>query len=706
MTQTIAPKDQFARQKRLDIQGLRAIAVALVVLFHAEVPGFGGGYVGVDVFFVISGFLISTHLLESMRDRGRVGYGAFYARRARRLLPAAFTVIVATVAVAAVCVSPLQFDMVLKDAVAAAFYVPNMLFAFNATDYLADKTPSLFLHYWSLGVEEQFYLLWPLLLMLLFGVFKLRGRMAAALIALTAASFLLCVWLTGFSQPSAFFLLPARMWEFGLGALVAFALLHRDRILPGRVAAAAGWIGLATIIVSGVLFSATTLYPGYAVAVPVAGTALLIAAGPVAWSPASLLSLRPITWIGDISYSLYLVHWPVLMLPLAATAYMEPLPLWWRAVLAVACVPLAWLLYTYVEKPGQRLAWLTGARPRRTLAAAGAAMATVLAMAVIGTVAINPPLDGGRPAEQTVLSLKPHGTAFVPSNVTPTLADAEDILPFVSTNGCHRSHLATDPAGCLFGANAGAPLVVLFGDSHATQWFPALSKLADAGAIRLDSHTKSACPPVVVEGLRYPECDTWRSGVIADISASKPALIVVAAWHQYMAGDEAATQHWRDALARTISQFPSGSRVAFLADTPSIGVTPTMCLSRYVDDALRCALPRSEALSDDVRRAERDLAAAGKFTYLDYADYLCNDAVCPGVIGNTLVYRDRHHITVTMSNLLGPVVGADISAILAARPPAPAAGPADRRMLKSEPAPPRAVPPFAGTGSPGPATGR
>ncbi len=199
---------------------MRAVAVALVVLFHAGgiPPGFGGGYVGVDVFFVISGFLISTHLLESLQNGGRIGYAGFYARRARRLLPAAFLVIVATLIAATIVVSPVQFGYVVKDAVAAALYVPNLLFAYNATDYLAEKTPSLFLHYWSLGVEEQFYLVWPVLLAFVFGRFALRWRFGFTLAGLTGASFLLCVWLTGFSQANAFFLLPARMWEFGLGA--------------------------------------------------------------------------------------------------------------------------------------------------------------------------------------------------------------------------------------------------------------------------------------------------------------------------------------------------------------------------------------------------------------------------------------------------------------------------------------------------------
>jgi peptidoglycan/LPS O-acetylase OafA/YrhL len=178
------------RPKRLDIQGIRAVAVLLVLLFHAEIPGFAGGYIGVDVFFVISGFLISSHLLESLRDRGTIGFGAFYARRARRLLPAAFTVIIATVVAAAVWVSPVQFPYMVNDALAAALYVPNMWFAYIETDYLAPKLPSLLLHYWSLGLEEQFYLVWPLLL---WAVFRLRRRwLGAAIWMVTAASFAAC----------------------------------------------------------------------------------------------------------------------------------------------------------------------------------------------------------------------------------------------------------------------------------------------------------------------------------------------------------------------------------------------------------------------------------------------------------------------------------------------------------------------------------
>jgi peptidoglycan/LPS O-acetylase OafA/YrhL len=645
---------------------MRAIAVALVVLFHAGIPGAGGGYVGVDVFFVISGFLISTHLLEGLRDRGGIEFGAFYARRVRRLLPAALTVIVLTVAGAAVWASPVQFGSVVKDAIAATCYVPNVLFAFNATDYLADKTPSLFMHYWSLGVEEQFYLLWPALLL---GLFKLRpARMVATFAAVVAASFVLCVWLTAFSQPNAFFTLFARIWEFGLGGLVALALLRRGRIFEQRTGAVVGWAGLAAVVGSGMLFSTATDYPGYAAAVPVVGAALLIATGPVRRGPAAILSVRPLTWIGDISYSLYLVHWPLLVLPVAATGYLHTLPMWLRVAIVAACVPLAWLLYTYVEQPGQRAAWLSTAHPRRTLAVTAAAMAAVSAVALTVGAVQNPMRDAGRPALRTPLSWKPVGTPYVPSNITPQLSAVAGGEPVTYANGCHRSQWSTDPAGCVVGINPRAPVVVLFGDSHAAHWYPALSVLADQGLIRLDNRTKSACPPEQIHIPHYPRCDVWREGVIDDIAASPPSLILLGSWASgYLQGDDDPKTHWRKALASTLSRLPRESRVAVFADTPSIGVPPSFCLGLFVDDAQRCALPRSKAFTKPARQAVLDLAAAGAFTLLDYTDYLCNEAACPSILGDTLVYRDGTHLTVQASTELAPLVDADVMSILSAR---------------------------------------
>ncbi|MHA7663995.1 acyltransferase family protein [Mycolicibacterium sp. HS_4_1] len=672
--------------------------MALVVLFHADVPGVGGGYVGVDVFFVISGFLISSHLLGELRDRGHIRYGAFYARRVRRLLPAALTVIVATVAAAACWVSPLQFGHVVKDAVAATFYVPNVVFAYRATDYLADKTPSLFMHYWSLGVEEQFYLLWPVLLVWLFGLCKQRTRRVAAIAGIVAVSFALCVWLTGFSQPNAFFILFPRMWEFGLGTLVAFALLNRERVFGDRVGAIAGWTGLAAIVGSGMLFSTATDYPGYAVAIPVAGTALLIAAGPVRRGPGALLSLRPCAWIGDISYSLYLVHWPVLVLPVAATGYQQTSPMWLRVAIVAACVSLAWLLYTYVEQPGQRLEWLNSARPRRTLTATVGAMVAVSAVVLAVAVAHHPALDAGRTAAQAALSLKPAGTPYVPNNLHPRLSAAESAQPVIYANHCHRDEWSTDPVGCVSGTNPSAPVVVLFGDSHAAQWYPALSKLAEQGLIRLDNRTKSHCPSAEIHAAHYSRCDRWREAVLASLAVSKPALIVLGGWGtSYVRDDADPTAHWRKALADTLERLPSPSRVAVLADTPATGVPPSYCLSLFLTDTQRCALPRTTALDDRVRRAEQELAAAGAFTYLDYDDYLCNDSICPGILGDTLVYRDGHHMTTDISVELAPLIAADLMPLLSTSgKPAGKGQPGRTEMAAAGPGAPGGMPPHRG----------
>lgn len=658
-------RNQVNPDRRIDIQGLRAVAVILVVLFHAGIPGFGGGYVGVDVFFVISGFLISTHLFTGLQDRGRIGFGAFYARRARRLLPAAFTVIALTVVVAAICVSPLQFGYVVRDAIAATFYVPNLWFAVNATDYLAETTPSLFMHYWSLGVEEQFYLLWPAVLLGLFKVFGLRTRMAMAIVGIISASAALCIWLTSFSQPNAFFVLFPRMWEFGLGALVALVLLGRERVFGERISAIVGWAGLVAVVASGTMFSTTTDYPGYAVALPVVGAAALIAAGAAPWSPAKLLSVRPLPWIGDISYSLYLVHWPLLMIPVAATAYMQPLPMWIRILLVMACVPLAWLLYTYVEQPGRRAPWLSAARPRRTGIVAASCMTVITATALALSALQNPVLNAGRTAPPTVIALNPVGTPFVPSNLAVGLTAVADDQPVTYANGCHRDERQSEPIRCVVGMRADAPLVVLFGDSHAAQWYPALRVLAKDGGIRLMSLTKSTCPAAQIEVRNLPSCSQWRRVALARIAAERPALILLGNRAvRYVANDDDPEQSWRNALSDTIKQFPAASRVGLFADTPADDATPTICLARYLDDAGRCALPRDAALYQPARAAERDLAAAGLITYLDFTDYLCNAVECPAILGNTVVYRDRHHIAASMSTTLAPVVDGGIMSIL------------------------------------------
>jgi peptidoglycan/LPS O-acetylase OafA/YrhL len=378
-----SPTDAF----RSDIEGLRAVAVLLVVLFHAGL-GFSGGLVGVDVFFVLSGFLITGLLLRELDATGTISLARFYARRVRRLLPAAILVLLVTLLLSIAFLPPLLLPGVAGDVAAAAAYVSNVGFAIQATDYFAaGQAPSPVLHFWSLGVEEQFYLFWPALLLLVAGGARGRGyRVAITVMAVAGVSFALSLWLTQTNQPWAFFSLPTRAWELGLGAILAVTGT-RLRATPKPLAAAAGWAGMALILLAGLAINQATPFPGTAALLPTVGAALVVVGGARATrrGPAHLLATRVPRFLGRISYSLYLWHWPLLVIP-AAAAGADPPPVARLALVGFAIV-LAWVTQSIVEDPLRHGA-LIGTRPRRNLALAGA-VAVLVGSVSLGTGAVT-----------------------------------------------------------------------------------------------------------------------------------------------------------------------------------------------------------------------------------------------------------------------------------------------------------------------------
>ncbi|WP_374975278.1 acyltransferase family protein [Microbacterium trichothecenolyticum] len=655
---------------RADIQGLRAIAVGAVLLYHAGLPFLPGGYVGVDVFFVISGFLITSHLLGQLESHGRLKFGEFYARRARRILPASFVVLVLSVVAALIWYPPLLMKDLWAAAVATALYVPNYFFASANSDYLAESSnPSLFQHYWSLGVEEQFYLLWPALLALVWVLVRSRRALVAVLIAVVAASFALCVWLTSAAQPWAFFSLPSRAWELGVGGLVAVLLQQRPAIVGERWAAPLGWAGIAAVAASVVFFSSETLFPGAAAALPVLGTAAVIAAGETHRGPTRMLSTRGMVFIGTISYSLYLVHWPAIVLP--GTALPGELPLWTTLGIAVACVPVAWLLYRFVEDPVRKAPLLTKRRARVTLAGALAGSLACLGLASAAyAVADTRSLHAERAASSTVIVDAPRGTDFVPDNLAPALRDARDSLPEVYEDGCMRGSASTDAEGCVYGDPA-APRIVLLGDSHAAQWFPALERFATSAGYSVEVHTKSSCPAADIDSLRrgapFPQCPEWRAAVIDRINASPPALVLLATFTdpELAPGVEDDAKTWAAAFGRTLDAIDAP--VAMMADTPDMREDPAPCLSAHLSDAEACAQPRTVALEGPARDGEAAATDERGVPLVDLNEYLCGADACPPILGNTLVYRDSHHLTAEISADLADVLG---RALLPLLPPA------------------------------------
>ncbi|GGS39473.1 acyltransferase family protein [Streptomyces violaceus] len=353
---------------RLDIQGLRAVAVGLVVLAHAGVSQVSGGYIGVDVFFVISGFLITSLLLRELSLTGRVSVRSFCARRALRLLPVSSLVIAVTLGGAWLFLSKARLAEYAGDALASALYAVNFRLAAAGTDYLAQNSPpSPFQHFWSLAVEEQYYLVWPLLLLLTWRVARGRRRLVAVpLGVLCVGSYAAGVLVTNSSAPWAYFGSLTRAWELGAGALLALGTGRLER-LPATLAAPLTWLGLACVTLAAIWYDDETPFPSYHALLPVAGTALVLAGGcaPTPHGAGWLLGRRPLVWLGGLSYGWYLWHWPLLVIAPAALGRADgtagvPLSLG----LSVAALGLAWLTLRLIENP-VRFHWAFRRRPRR-----------------------------------------------------------------------------------------------------------------------------------------------------------------------------------------------------------------------------------------------------------------------------------------------------------------------------------------------------
>ena len=396
---------------RRDIEGLRALAVLLVLAYHADLGPFSGGYIGVDVFFVLSGFLITSLLVRELGVTGGLSLRRFWARRARRLLPASCLVIVATLVAGSFVLAPLaQLDLA-RDGLAAATFVVNIVFAHQQGDYLtADLAPSPLLHFWSLAVEEQFYLVWPILLLLVAGYRRRYRAAVAGLVAvLWPVSLAACVWLTTRNQPWAFYGLPTRAWELLTGAGLALLAAKLLRI-PGPVRALLGWAGLAAVVVSAMAFSDTTTFPGVAAALPVLATAAVVAAGPaLRTGPAALLRWGPLQWIGQRSYSIYLWHWPALVL---VAAELGPLSAWQRLAVVLASVGVAAVTYSFLENPVRHSRWLA-AKARRGLVLGGS-LVGIGAVTALVAAAATPSLVGSGTAAAPAVVLNASGVPLAP----------------------------------------------------------------------------------------------------------------------------------------------------------------------------------------------------------------------------------------------------------------------------------------------------
>ncbi len=627
---------------RPDIEGLRAVAILLVIFSHAGLPIFPSGFIGVNVFFVLSGYLITNLLLEEIRTTGRLNLARFYARRARRLLPAAMLLVVAVCLVEAIAINPLQQYGVLKAAFATLVYSSNLYFAHISVHYFyRGLAESPLLHTWSLAVEEQFYLVWPILLLLLTRARSSAKIILFALVTLATISFVFCVWLTSHNPPAAFFGSSARAWEFCLGALASLlpvACIRRNQ----RICFWLGAFGFVGLLLCAQWMSASD-FPGFVAILPALGTVAILVGG--AGAPSSLiprlLSTRPAQIVGGLSYSLYLWHWPALVVAQQLLFPSGSLAVRLAAI-AVAAL-LAVLTHRLVENP-IRFHPLLVPRPGLTLK-----LALVAACISIGTLGVW-------------RSLLVHSGQYQKFN--RVLQDTSAIY----RPGCFPDLSDPKPRLCTFGETATPrSTVVLFGDSHAAEWFPALEEIAGEQHWKLITLIKPGCTPLKIAVASTPPmervCAEWWRDSIEQIRALHPDLIVISCTWLYsgendtLVTDAAVWQQAARAAFMALSQ--PGTQIRFLRDTPHAGFNVLECLAQAEwDGRTQCpVIDPATALYPEIYAAvKRGAAGLANVGFIDMTDQMCSATECYSEIGGVIVYRDYDHLTAAYNRSLAGVL--------------------------------------------------
>jgi peptidoglycan/LPS O-acetylase OafA/YrhL len=683
----VDPVPRPEREVRPDIQGLRAIAVGAVVLFHLWPRRVPGGYVGVDVFFVISGFLITSHLLQRPPSTRRE-LGAFWARRIRRLLPAALVVLVVTLVVSRLFAPALQWASTAREATAAAFYVENWSLASQALDYLAaDSAPTPVQHFWSLSVEEQFYLMWPLLVALATVLAARRPRWGPVLtllgfLGVLGVSFAISVHLTQVEAARAYFVTWTRAWEFAIGGIAAWFVVRTARRVRGEPANLLAWTGLAMIAYSCFLYSGKTAFPGWRAAVPVLGTALvLVTQAEGRRSPAFLWRLPGAQWLGDVSYSVYLWHWPAFIL----APYIIDRRLFWPEKLGVvaATLVLAGLSKVLIEDPFRHARRGAPLTPTYRLAAMGMSVVALLA----GTQVIE--VKWQERQDRVALQRAERNPCFGAGTLLrgPTLCPPDPsgkLVPSLRIAGNDKSSAYKD--ACFVGAPYKARLVckygngpikvALVGNSHAGHWLPALQKIAAERGWTITTYLISICnvsdaPTNLRTDRQERNCSDYAKWVEEQTSGRRYDLVITSERQSA----QVAGENWADTEAASVRGYrsylqrwlDSGTRVLVLKDLVppgnGIGRVP-VCLADHPDDRQACtwsatpevpANPRAYRFSDPL--AEAALQTRGRVPVVSVEDLVCPGGRCQPVIGGVVTFFDTSHLTASYARSLSDELG-------------------------------------------------
>ena len=666
---------------RPEIQALRALAVALVVVYHLWPAAAPGGFIGVDVFFAISGFVITSMLLREIERDGTVRLGAFWARRARRILPAALVALLFCAIVTALLVPVYYRERFLVDIRASTAYVQNWHLSAVQTDYFASEgAASPVRHFWSLSAEEQFYAIWPLALTLALLATRRRAqrlrRWSVGLVmgALTAASLAWGLVETAGNPVAAYFVTPSRAWEFGVGGLLALAP-RSERSPAAR--AALSWMGIAAIAVAAFAFTDQTPFPGCAALLPVAGGLAVICAGSPGClgAPSRVLGLRPVQFLGDISYSVYLWHWPLIILaPFALSGGVNTDT---RIGILMLTLLLAWLSKRWIEDPVRSAPFLVRRHPTWTLAGSACATGALLAVIAGALGHVEAQISAAERATDRVLASRPDcfgAASRDPDRRCDNPRLRRMVVPTPIEAAQRRNAPCTlrigKPTVCEFGvpARRAVRTIALIGDSHASHWRAALAVVARAKGWHGLSITHTGCPfssaTKVLQEPALSQCLEWNREVLRYVR-NHPEIATVFV-SEISGGKGVRPSNGRDAFSTAVAGYaaawralpPSVEQLVVIRDTPKAQPGTASCvqgaLRRQRPAGAACAIARRDALDVDPAAVAAARTRARRVRSVDLTQFICDARRCFPVVGGALVYKDEHHLTTVFAGTLGP----------------------------------------------------
>ncbi|MYL69346.1 acyltransferase family protein [Halobacillus litoralis] len=653
-----APEKRF----RPEIEGVRAIAALLVAVYHIWLGSVSGG---VDVFFIVSGYLITTSLLSKMVKEGRIHIGEYLLGLGRRLFPVAFTVIL-VIMVGSIWIMPeAQWKQIIAEGFSSAFYFQNWQLAFSSVDYLAQNNQaSPFQHFWALSIQGQFYITWPLVIMIAYYIARkllktpVRKTLLGVLVVMFMFSFTYSIYKTAVNQPWAYFDTFARVWEFSLGGMLALLIPYLS--FKKTVSVVMGWLGLAIIVFTGIVLPVSSVFPGYVALLPTTGVILIIisAENSGGFGVDRLLGSKLLLKFGGISYGFYLWHWPLLIFYYTYFDTDTITTLAGLSIIMITCV-LAYLSVRFIETPVRSLSVKTSKKR--------IGMALTVFMFPVLIVNLGWEVYSSQVQSKSYEVEDYPGARMISDNVQPaagkepfpsTIQVQEELPAFYDTRDCFTYTSEQGMKTCSRGETENPDYTIaLVGGSHSGHWFPALKEISDDLNLQINIYNKDACRFSAddFDGLLNETCMEWNEEVLNDLMEEPPDVV-------FTTSTVNSEPYVPEGYIKQWEKLEGLTEIFAVRDNPRMEKDAPLCLDEK-DDIEDCAVPRSEALSEEIPWEQTD-GIPDHVTFADLSEYFCGEDLCKPVVGNVIVYRDEHHLSTIYSRTLAPAVEEHLQKVL------------------------------------------